>query len=274
MTKHLPVVGSSAKFTSFCMEPLDGPDGLRLWLDGNGKITAGNGTVDAPRANALSTVAVEDCPGSTPTCRRACYVENLEDAQPGMARAYRHNSATLRRILGGSRALQWADHLGAWVAEHAAGGFRWHVSGDVFDRNHAEWIARACRASPGVRHWIYTRSFDLLGPLVEVSTQRGGNLALNLSADADNWLAAVAAAEKYDLRICYLTADGSLPYLRPGDVVFPDYALRPRQFKTFAESPWWQGISQEQRRMVCPVDALGKSEAVRCGLERCRKCLE
>lgn len=67
---------TSAAATAFCGHKLTIPgldDGHHLWLDGNGKITAGNGTLDDPKPNAFSLVEIEDCPGSTPSCRTACY---------------------------------------------------------------------------------------------------------------------------------------------------------------------------------------------------------
>jgi len=286
MTTRLPVVGSTAATTTFCHERLDGPGDLHLFLDGNGKITAGNGTLASPRPNALSLRNVNDCPQSTPTCRAACYVENLRAAQPDLYAMYEHNATTIRTILADpALAGDWAARLGAWIVWNAAGGFRFHVSGDVISMEHARWIADVCRACAPVVCWIYTRSFDFLEPLVQVSTQLRGNLALNLSCDADNYAAAVAASRRYfyvpdeddlRLRLCYLTTDGALPADLPLDsTVFPDYRIRPRQFPTLAESPWWQTLTPDQRAMCCPVDAHGKSEKRRCGIPGgtgCSRC--
>ena len=108
-TPRLPVVGSTAATTTFCSARLDGPgwtEPLHLWFDGNGKITAGNGTRKEPRPNAFSLPAagvsgIEHCPQSTPTCRKACYVENLASAQSATYALYLHNAETMRKILDG-----------------------------------------------------------------------------------------------------------------------------------------------------------------------------
>lgn len=293
---RLPVIGSTAKTTAFCHSRLDGPGGYHLFFDGNGKITASNGTLEEPRPNAFSLRNVEDCPQSTPTCRKACYVENLKAAQPDLYALYEHNAATIRTILADQElADAWSLTVAGWIIVHAPGGFRWHVSGDIFSLAYARWIADVCQNSPSVAHWVYTRSFAYLGPLWQVATTgpKQGNLAVNLSCDRDNWSEAVYAATKhfatpdgghdgpYALRLCYLTTDGTLPphadsaepdaELGPDDVVFADYQLRPRQFATLAESPWWQTITPEQRGTVCPVDSFGKSESRRCG--PCKRCL-
>lgn len=278
MTVRLPVVGSTAASTSFCSARLDGPDGRHLFFDGNSKITAGNGSFAEPRPNAFSLVNVEDCPGSTPTCRAACYVENLAAAQPDLFAMYRSNSQTIREILDdrkpsgpnvhrpGRRPDEWAWDVASWIYTNAAGGFRWHVSGDIFSLAYARWIAKVVERSPTVRHWIYTRSFDFIAPFMRLE-----NLTVNLSADADNHSLAVRTAAKAaadwgrELRICYLTVDGTLPDdLEHGSVIFMDYPLRDRG--------WAATLSPRHRQMTCPVDLLGKSEKRRCGpCDRCMK---
>lgn len=302
---RLPVVGSTASSTAFCYERIDGLDGTYLFIDGNGKITGSNGTLHSPRPNAFSLPAagisgIEHCPQSTETCRKACYVGSLGAAQPDLYAMYEENAQNIRRILADEYlANDWAMRLAHWISQNASGGFRWHVSGDLFSMEYAQWIADVCREAPSVRFWIYTRSFDFLEPLEKVSTLRGGNLAINLSCDRDNYEAAKKAADAYKvfshndvvgdgmtpeivdvydrLRLCYLVvgADEELPIeLEEDDVIFPDLALRPRQFATLAESPWWQSIEPFERGLVCPVDAHNKSERNRCGLDRCSRCLK
>lgn len=297
--EKLPVIreGSSAKTTSFCHARLDGPGGLHLFFDGNGKVTAENGTLADPRPNAFSLPAssfgdAAHCPDSTPTCRAACYVDGLAKAQPDLYATYEHNARTIRAIFDdldwmdescNSLADAWCLHVADWIKKNAAGGFRWHVSGDVFSFEYAEWIADVVRESAPVRHWIYTRSFDFLVPLMEVSTLRGGNLAINLSVDKDNFAAgATASLEHADRdgnvpRLNYLvtSADEKIPPLGKDDVIFPDYPLR-LSAKTFEESAWWQSLDARDRGLVCPVDARGKAETRRCGLgaNQCGRCLK
>ncbi len=219
-----------------------------------------------------------------------CYVENLAIAQGATYALYLHNAKTIQTILDGcgndpkygmvmtSLAMEWAQLVAVWIEENAPEGFRWHVSGDIYSKAYAEWIAEVCRQSPNVRHWIYTRSFDFLEPLVEVSTTHGGNLSINLSCDQDNYEAAKRASDGWPpqrLRLNYLTVDGKVPDdLHADDVIFPDYQLRPKNTGSLADSDFWQGLTQFQRGLVCPVDSLGKSEKIRCGLNNCSRCLK
>lgn len=317
--KKLPVIGTTAPTTTYCAQRIEGPRETYLYVDGNQKITAGNGSYDAPLPNAFSLEAQAvvnreqpldlmgwvhaDCPGSTPTCRKSCYVHGLEKHAHDTYELYRHNSAEIRRILiEPELADAWVLIFAEWITANAPGGFRWHVSGDVFSPEYAEWIADVCRESPKVRHWIYTRTFEYyaLNALAQVSTLRGGNLALNLSCDKDNYQRAAHAAlmcggtepmfddagnrigeayipGKYPLRLCYLVEkdDPFVPAdLPPGSVIFPDYDLRPKSAENPQDHAFWNALTVDQRGMLCPVDSYGKSEKIRCGLERCDRCLK
>lgn len=195
MSTHLPVARPS---TAFVHERVAVGQGLEFVIDGNSKITAGNGTYEAPAPNALSLPAASvqapanpslangatpHCPGSTPACRASCYVRGLAKHAPDVYAAYAQNFDTLTRILdGGTRTfLVSAATLGMWISAHCSGGFRWHVSGDVLDRAHALWIFEVCAASRYTRHWIYTRTLSAVDRLV-----RAPNLTVNLSSDRDN----------------------------------------------------------------------------------------
>lgn len=264
---------TSAAVTAFCAHKLTAPslDG-HLWIDGNGKITAGNGTLDNPKPNAFSLVEISDCPGSTPTCQKACYVHGLKKHAPETHALYQHNSQTIRSILACRdlfTKIDWALCMASYIEANCQGGFRWHVSGDIFNRDYADFIYCVVANSKTVRHWIYTRSFDFVADLVPLSTERGGNLAINLSCDRDNYDAAFQTAIKHNLRLCYLTHDGKVPLLQDGDVIFPDYALRGG---TPEGQAWFAGLGATYKSYVCPVDYHGKAENRRCG--PCSRCLK
>lgn len=267
--------GTTAATTKFAHYRLDVGGGEYLFMDGNSKITAWNGTFDEPVANAFSTVQVKDCPGSTPSCRATCYVNMLEKFQPDVHAMYRHNSEAIRRVL---RSSCWRESIwlfGEYIRDQCPGGFRWHVSGDVFSADYAYFLSRVVEYAWKTAQWIYTRSFEHVGYLLGVSTLRGGPLEVNLSADVDNYTEARRLATRHGLRVCYMTLDGTVPDdLRDGDVVFPDYALRgigdsPGEMRD--ASAFYQGLSATARRGVCPVDFYGKSDEIRCG--PCGKCL-
>lgn len=286
--KLLPTVGTSAPSTEFCVARVDGPGDLHLFVDGNGKITRDQGSLEQPMPNALSlpAQAVEDaegrggrhCPGATESCKSACYVGGLAKHAETTYMAYRHNARAFDvMFVDPSVADEWVMTFSAWIKAHCT-SFRWHVSGDVRDERHARWIRDVCLESPQVSHWIYTRSFETVPILAQAATFRGGPLALNLSCDADNYIAAFCVREEVGElrgrnfvgpRLCYLTLSGVVPESLPDDsVIFPNYELRggtPRGRGWFADLP------ARNKAMVCPVDFHGKAPNRRCG--PCDRCL-
>lgn len=256
--------------TSFTYAEIPLFDGLAFYVDGNSKITWDNGTYAEPRPNAFSLPHIACCPGSTARCRESCYVHGLKAAQPDVYRLYELNEMALHRVLmaEGTRTLA-SNLLGDWIRANAPGGFRWHVSGDVISERHAHWITDVCRRARGVPFWIYTRTLEVVHRLV-LDTP---NLAVNVSADRENFLRARGVAERYGARLCYLvsTANERIPELPAGSVIFPDYDLRGRSLPVATDAPWWQALDVETRRQVCPADFFGQSEEHRCG--PCKKCL-
>jgi len=197
-------------------------------------------------------------------------VHGLEKSAPDTHALYQHNSEMIREILIGDDRHAWAAVMAVWIKENAPGGFRWHVSGDIFSNVYAAWIATVCMLAPDVRFWIYTRSFDFAHVLSTVMTENGGNLSLNLSCDKENVEAAAHHQQKWGGRACYLTTDGEVPEGLPeGSVIFPDYALRGG---TEAGQAWFAGLQPSYKAMVCPVDYHGKSEQRRCG--PCSRCMK
>jgi hypothetical protein len=243
--------------------------GRELVIDGNSKISGW----ENPTPNALSLPAPATCPGSTATCRATCYASTARTSIPDALRDhYESNLETIRSILAQPDAgFVAAVQLSRWIAEHCKNvGFRWHVSGDVFSEQYAWWVVVVALVSPDVQHWIYTRTLNAVPILINAP-----NLEVNVSADVDNYGAALAVADRHGARLCYLATPGPgiVPpddALRDDNVIFPDYALRGRDRAKPTEAPWWAMLSPRQRRMVCPADFFGQSARCRCGV--CTKC--
>ena len=254
--------------TQYCFVEIDVGNNLTLYIDGNSKITAGNGSYDDPKPNAFSLPHISTCPGATSQCMSACYIYGLQNNAPEVYKKYAQNERVMHRILlAESSMVRTAKMLGDWIIENCPDGFRWHVSGDIMSERYAKWISMVAQNTPSIRHWIYTRTFDADPELVGIE-----NLCVNISADADNYKEACEVASKFKLRVCYMTRDGSSPdNLRAGDVIFPDYNLRGRELQDPTEHSWWQNLSTNHRRMVCPADFFGQSDHHRCG--PCKKCL-
>lgn len=241
-------------------------DNEYLFIDGNSKITASNGTYENPKPNAFSLPNISTCPNSTQTCRSTCYVNNLKTYSPETYAGYIENERIIHEILLSSYLTKTTPRvLGNWIMNNCLGGFRWHVSGDVFSLEYAKWIVNVCDNSKNIKHWIYTRTFASVPILMEAN-----NLIVNVSCDEDNYNEAKTL--KCD-RLCYLSRDGYIPQDLPKDsVIFPDYSLRGRELDVPIEHPWWKQLDQKYKIMTCPTDFFGQSEQHRCG--PCQKCLK
>lgn len=257
--------------TKFVLTKLDVnlPDKTKLsfWFDGNGKITVGNGSYDKPAVNSFSLIQIQDCPFATNICKSVCFVHNLEKKEAEVHEKYRQNSITIRKALNCSAYLEIVENAFAgWIKSNCLRGFRWHVSGDIFSLDYARFIRNVSLKAKPILCWLYTRSFVYVEPLLGIH-----NLVINLSVDKENWSEAAMLHQKYGLRLCYLTVEGEVPELPPGSVIFPSYELRGRDLAKPTDALWWQTLTLNQKRMVCPPDFFGQSEQHRCG--PCKKCL-
>lgn len=167
-----------------------------------------------PNAFALPAGLLElggSCPGATDACRD-CYGAGIESWAPGFRRGVSANLDGLRHLYGcgGARAVRSAllDIVQASERAQRAIGvaspvFRWHSDGDLFASWYTSAVRATVQASPGVDHWLYTRSFSYVRYLVPVLP----NLRVYLSADAFNLRDAVKYAKRYGLPIALLADD-------------------------------------------------------------------
>lgn len=253
--------------TKFCSVEIPLWGDLSLFVDGNSKVTAENGSMEEPVPNAFSLPHIASCPKSTPVCRETCYVNGLMKYSPDTYAKYLENFRVIQEVLmsgAKSEAASW--ELARYISDNVT-SFRWHVSGDVYSSRYAEWIVSTCNRAPEVTFWIYTRSTHLLDTLMFAD-----NLVINVSADERNYKSAIPIARKRGLRVCYETVDGSFPELEQDDVVFPDYDFRGRKLDKPTDHPWFKSMDKDQRRLPCVADFWGQSEKTRCG--PCRVCMK
>ncbi len=252
------------RFVAFDL-PNVGGTGRALTFDGNSKVTCDEGSFEHPAANCLSLPNVASCPGATPACLSSCYVHGLNEEQPALAAAYARNMSVIQQCLMTEvRFHNSAEHVAAYASKFER--FRWHVSGDVFSPRYARWIVRVCELAPATKFWIYTRSLSLVPVLLLAE-----NLAVNVSADSDNFEEAVRTRDfgfgNRLARICYMLREGEqVPQLPKDSVIFPDYEMREARRPDLLEE-----VGTDRRRMICPADYYGQSHRYRCG--PCKKCL-
>ncbi len=208
--------------------------------------------------NSFGISAIDSCPGSTESCRKACYAAKLENAWSTVRAQMADNLAALRAAKTTDR---MAGLLYEMIDEYRQEvmrlrtrldlpiplSFRIHWDGDFFSVAYAKAWRTVILSNPDIQFWVYTRSFtarcNVVPTLVDIP-----NLALYLSADADNNELAMSVAEQY--------ADVRLAILAP----------------TFAEG---RGIAGDAPAANCPENAKriplvneanGEGACIACGL--------
>jgi len=157
------------------------------------------------------------CASTTGPCQ-SCYAASLEAAYTSLAMMAADNLASVRHV-----AAHGVDALAAWLAvmvdqsvaeQHALGirrpTFRWHSGGDIGAlvgtgiprHTYPRAIRKACRMTPNVEHWLYTRELWALG-----SVTGPDNLSVYVSVDEDNLTDAAAAAARHSLPVALLAND-------------------------------------------------------------------
>ena len=261
---------------------------LRLMLHHDAKTAPGVKIDRAGRASAVVANAwplpagpVErggSCPGSTAACVN-CYGAGLETYSPPFQRGAVSNLDALRHLYdcGGVRLVSRALVAVVRHSEQAqraygvvAPAFRWHSDGDVFAAWYARAIVRAVDATPGVEHWVYTRSLGLVGILAKA---RG--LSLYVSADRFNVDRAARVAARHGVPLAMLagdTAEAAALWARVA-VVAPGVLIERAPVPCPVSR--WTGdaygvaghvVGADGRRASVKRDALGIGACVACGV--------
>ena len=105
--------------TKYVFTEVEIGNNLKLYIDGNSKITVGNGSYDDPKPNALSLPHISTCPGATEQCMEACYIYGLQDNAPEVYKKYMQNERVIHRFLMSSKSADAAaDLLAVWIKEN------------------------------------------------------------------------------------------------------------------------------------------------------------
>jgi hypothetical protein len=213
--------------------------------------TRGNGKIGQEIWGfALPSARRSTCPGSTRTCRSACYDKRLERMRPAML-------AHRRRNLRLSRRPEFVPTAVALIKLWSIQVLRWGVGGDVYSAAFARKLQAVMKATRGTRHYLYSRSWrvpEIAAVLEEIARLRNVRLWYSLDRDT-GWPEKIPAR----VRLAYLQVEhDDLP---PEGV---DLVFRTRKLRRVAQT-------RVRGARVCPPeDGVERLRKVTC--EDCTIC--
>ncbi len=192
--------------------------------------------------HTFSIPAIKTCPGRSNTCEKACYATRgtMRFAQKSYSRRWKE-----------SKKSNFAEMVTKELRHRGATKVRIHCSGDFYSPAYVrKWIA-IVRASPGIRFFVYTRSWRVPKIRKELKVlAREKNIRVWYSCDAETGLPSSISRR---VRIAYMaTSDSDLPRGRP-DLVF---RVKRTTVKKFSGG-----------RLVCPSEnGVTDTTCSRCGI--------
>ena len=110
---------------------------------------------------SVSTLPFITCPGICKgTCAPHCYAAKLANLRPAVMKAYARNTA----IYYENPAAYWAQ---IDAAAKAVRFFRWHVSGDIVNRDYFEHMVQIARENPHCQFLAFTKRFDAVNEYLD-----------------------------------------------------------------------------------------------------------
>ena len=142
--------------------------------------------------------------------------------------------------------------------------FRWHWSGDLCNLRYAEAVVKAIKLTPGLKHWIYTRSFEFAELFKELP-----NVVVYLSLDPCNWRQGVDTYFRsglYDnqrFKMCFMAKTKD-----PVNAVLLELKEHPESYGDADKIKAW---ADSTRVSTCPVD--DHKLSLEYGCSKCRQCI-
>lgn len=116
--------------------------------------------------------------------RQTCYMAKVTAIYKAVGNVLQANTDALKGKSVEEMEKVCSDTMDAFIkkSKNVDLFFRLHYSGDFFSKDYAQAWANVIRKYPQVRFWVYTRSHDVIDPLLGID-----NLTLFLSCDPSNF---------------------------------------------------------------------------------------
>lgn len=126
----------------------------------NMKLTVSKGNSKIGKIANVSLIPVKDCVNCH-ACKKDCYALKAFKQYPNVRQAWQGNSELLRK-----RPIKYYNDLMLFLSTYKGKFFRFHVAGDIINKNHFLCIAGTAKAFPNIKFLIFTKSFDFIIPSI------------------------------------------------------------------------------------------------------------
>ena len=120
------------------------------------KLNVSSGNSKLGKIPNISGVPGKDCPPiCKKTCAKDCYALKAFRMYPNVRKAWRGNSAYLKRDMAG-----YFRDLDAWLTKKRPRFFRLHVAGDIVSREHFKAICKLAKDHSNTRFLVFTKHYE------------------------------------------------------------------------------------------------------------------
>lgn len=140
-------------------------------------VSISSGNVKMGAVPSVSTLPFITCPSRCKgTCGSACYAAKIANMRPSVLKAYARNTALAML----KRDLFWA---GINYALMGARFFRFHVSGDILNRDYFDRMVKAAATNPHCEILVFTKRYEIVNAWMD----ENGDLPENLHILFSGW---------------------------------------------------------------------------------------
>lgn len=124
---------------------------------------------------SVSTLPFLTCPGRCKgTCGSACYAAKLANLRPSVLTSYARNTALAMHRPD----IYWQDVNRAMMARRF---FRFHVSGDIINRDYFDRLIDSVRNNPHCETLVFTKRYEIVNAWIKENGELPKNLHLLFS---------------------------------------------------------------------------------------------
>ena len=146
----------------------------------SGKVTSvsiSKGNVKMGSVPSVSTLPLLTCPAiCNGTCAESCYASKIANLRSSVLKSYARNTALLML----KPEFYWMDVKRAMMATRF---FRFHVSGDILNKEYFENMVNACEANTHCQVLVFTKRFEIVNAWIK----ENGDLPENLHILFSGW---------------------------------------------------------------------------------------